>query len=265
MQQTILPGTALKTSRFIFGTASLFNAGPQAARHRLIDAVVDTGFTHFDTAPYYGFGIAERDLAPALRRHQNLTVTTKVGLYPAGGTNQPAALVLARKAAGRLLPALSKVTADWAVARARTALDDSLERLGRQHIELYLLHEPELPLLATDEWLGWLQREKSAGRIGSFGIALEAARLEPFLATKSPLADFVQTTDSLDDRDADILPRHGRPLQITYGYVSAAKAQSANVDVAAILEAALKRNTGGAIIVSTRRPERLSLYARLGA
>lgn len=62
MRRIILPGTALSVSRFIFGTASLFRAGRRSERLRLLDAAYDHGLTHFDTAPYYGFGSAERDL-----------------------------------------------------------------------------------------------------------------------------------------------------------------------------------------------------------
>ena len=60
----------------------------------LLEAAVAHGFTHFDTAPIYGFGLSERDLAPLLAAEPNLTVATKVGLYPPGGTQQTWAAVL---------------------------------------------------------------------------------------------------------------------------------------------------------------------------
>jgi D-threo-aldose 1-dehydrogenase len=63
--------------------------------------------------------------------------------------------------------------------------------------------------------------------------------------------------DSLDGREADALTTRGRPLQITYGYVSGRKAGGS---VAGTLREALRRNGRGAVIVSTRRIERLDQY-----
>ncbi|HZF45778.1 MAG TPA: aldo/keto reductase [Sphingomonadaceae bacterium] len=258
-----LPGTGLRCSRFIFGTASLFNAGNTESRSRLLHAAVEQGFRHFDTAPYYGFGMAERDLAPVLRAHRDVGVTTKVGIYSPGGERQSAPEIFMRKAAGRLLPAISRPTIDFTLSRARDALSASLKRLGRDHVELYMLHEPELHLVKTEEWQRWLEDERSAGRIGDFGLALTADRLEPFLREAPELASVIQMLDSLDEREADILARFGRPMQITYGYVSAARARGDATPVAELLRAALRRNPEGALIVSTRRPERLNQYSQL--
>src|SRR6516225_11112572 len=108
MNQIKLPGTEMFVSRFSFGTAGLFNVGRANARANLLAAAYDHGFTHFDTAPYYGFGVAERDLRPLLRAHPEVTVATKVGIYSPGGEAQPGAAVLLRKAAGKVLPSLSR-------------------------------------------------------------------------------------------------------------------------------------------------------------
>ena len=263
MEIVTLPGTSVRCSRFIFGTASLFSAGDAAKRRHLLQAAVEHGFRHFDTAPYYGFGLAERDLAPVLRAHPDVGVTTKVGIYSPGGENQPAWSVFARKAAGRVVPAISRPTVDFAIDRARGALEASLRRLQRDHIELYMLHEPELALVQADEWQRWLEDEKRAGRIGEFGLALTADRLEPFLREAPGLAPVVQVLDSLDGREADVLGRFGRPLQITYGYVSGARRVGDTRPVPEILRAALARNPAGALIVATRKVERLGQYAAL--
>lgn len=263
MRRIVVPGTDLAVSRFVFGTSSLFSVGPAAKRRRLLEAAIDHGFTHLDTAPYYGFGMAERDLRPVLAAHPAVTVTTKVGIYSPGGEAQPALGVLLRKAGGRALPALSRPTIDWSLARAKTALEGSLARLGRAHIDLYMLHEPQLALLRAEEWLRWLEREVTGGRVRRFGIAVEPQHLPPFLAAQTPLAGVVQTLDSLGGREADVLPRHGRPLQITYGYMSAALKGGGAVDIPALLAGALARNAAGAVIVSTGRVERLAQYAAI--
>jgi D-threo-aldose 1-dehydrogenase len=260
MIQVVLPGTDMSISRFSFGTASLFNAGTAERRAHLLSAAYDHGFTHFDTAPYYGFGTAERDLKPLLKAHPSITVTTKVGIYSPGGEAQSSAVIFLRKAAGRIIPALSRPAIDWSITRARNALTASLQRLGRERIDLYLLHEPELELLDSDEWLRWLERERD--RVARFGIAVDSRRLRQFIAAPGPLTSIIQTVDSIKDREADIVLKHHRPLQITYGYISAAQ-RAGNADVPGILAAALCRNRSGSVIVSTGKLERLRQYAEI--
>ncbi len=102
MNKIVIPDTHIEVSKFIFGTAFLLGAGGLSARRRLLEAAVDHGFTHFDTAPYYGFGINERDLAPVLKAHPHLTVTTKVGLYSPGGDDQSMLSALIRKSGGKI-------------------------------------------------------------------------------------------------------------------------------------------------------------------
>jgi aryl-alcohol dehydrogenase-like predicted oxidoreductase len=228
----------------------------------LLDAVVDHGFLHFDTAPYYGFGVAERDLAPVLRAHPEIKVTTKVGIYSPGGEDQPDVAVFLRKLTGRFLPAASTPETSFDLRRAERCLHDSLRRLGREHVDLYMLHEPRLDQLNADVWLGWLEAQQRTGRIGLFGLALTAERLAPFLDQAQALTGIVQVLDSLAGREADVLTDRGRPLQITYGYLSAAQAAGDTTPVPDLLRRAARRNPHGPIIVSTRRPERLAQFAR---
>jgi D-threo-aldose 1-dehydrogenase len=42
-------------------------------------AALEGGFTHFDTAPYYGFGLSERRVGDAVRGRESIVVSTKVG------------------------------------------------------------------------------------------------------------------------------------------------------------------------------------------
>ncbi len=265
MRQLMLSGTDISVSRFIFGTASLFNAGQTSDRQRILDAAFDHGLQHFDTAPYYGFGHAERDLRDLLRRQSKATVTTKVGIYSPGGENQSAPAVFLRKAAGRVFPPLARPTHDWSVDRARQALEGSLRRLGRDHIDLYMLHEPDQARVDADAWKNWLERELKAGRIRAYGIAVDTRRLLPFLSQDNDLTRVIQTADSLSGREADQLVTYGRALQITYGYVSAAKRGNPQMDVRQTLSEALKRNRTGAVIVSTKKTQRMSQYAELAA
>lgn len=263
MKSVLLENTDISVSRFIFGTGSLFNVGTARKRQDVLEAAVDAGFTHFDTAPYYGFGVAERDLAPVLKHNPHVTFTTKVGIYSPGGEAQPEAAVFLRKAIGRFLRPVSRPEIDFSLKRAQLALEGSLRRTGRDRVDLYTLHEPMLPLLDMAEWRRWLENCVTSGKVRSFGVALTAAQLEPFLATGIDPGPVIQLCDSLDDREADLLARHHRPMQITFGYVSAALRGGTGASVPDILAAALRRNRAGAVIVSSTRPSRMSQYARI--
>jgi aryl-alcohol dehydrogenase-like predicted oxidoreductase len=259
----VIPGTSLETSRFIFGTSSIVRAGMRRARRRLLDAAVDHGFRHFDTAPYYGFGVAERDLAPVLKANAQVKVTTKVGIYSPGGEDQWAAAVILRKVGARVFPSLARATTSFKLNEARLCLEASLRRLGREHIDIYMLHEPELQQLDAREWFEWLESLRGSGKIGHYGVALTAQRLQPFLAAASPLAEVTQVLDTLTGREADVLQMYGRRLQITYGYISGARAQGDHTAVAELLRLAVKRNADGPIIVSTKRLDRVGQYTRI--
>jgi len=260
VRQITLPLTDIDLSKFVFGTANIIRAGTYKQRCYLLEEAVSQGFSHFDTAPYYGFGMAERDLAPVLKRNPSLTFTTKVGLYPPGNDSQSFYQIMGRKLIGRLVTPLSRPSIDFTIDRARVSLEGSLRRTGRETIDIYLLHEPHLQLLNVDEWRIWMEKCVAAGKIGTFGIAADSQNLEPFLQNANTLCPIVQTLDSLEMRQADVLKRYGRPFQITYGYISGSKKAGSANSIATVLEMAIGRNPHGAIVVSTTKPHRIAQY-----
>lgn len=263
MRMTVLPRTDLRVSKFIFGTASLLNVGASRQRQRLLYAAVDAGFTHFDTSPYYGFGVAERDLAGILRATPQLTFTTKAGLYPAGGADQPVGMVLLRKILGRGVRSLSAPVVDLTVGAARRSLDASLRRTGRERVDLYLLHDATACLVDTHEWMAWLDSCVVGGKVGAFGMTCTYENALGFLAAGKQIGSVLQLRDSLMGREADVVERFGVPKQITYGYVSAALRGGHRTSIVDILSRALERNRDGSIIVATRRLDRLKQYAAI--
>jgi aryl-alcohol dehydrogenase-like predicted oxidoreductase len=264
MNQVHLPGTTIRVSRIAYGTASLHHLLCSTDRQALIRAASDAGITHFDTSPYYGYGLAELDLGRFIRgRRTDVTLTTKVGLYPWGGACSRAAGVWSRKAMGKLMPQWSLPAVDWRVERARTSLTASLDRLGTDYVDFLLLHEPEPQQIGWDEWVGWLEEERAAGRVRTWGVAGTAPRVSPWVYARHPLAKVVQTQDSLDQRQADFLTACGRPFQFTYGYFSSGFSQVEGLNPEELLQTALERNTSGAVLFSTRRAERLRILSRL--
>lgn len=261
MRRVRIDGTGLEVSRFALGTASLHRVPARSEREALLQAAFDAGFRHFDTSPYYGYGLAEAAMGQALRsRRADLTIATKIGLYPRVGAARSLPLVWSLKVAGRVWPSLSRPVVDWSVRRAGRSLQESLARLGTNYVDILFLHEPHRALIAADEFRAWLEKLQRAGTIGCWGVAGEPEVVAPWLAVDSPLAQVVQIRDSLDMREADAVRDAQRPLQFTYGYFSAAK-KAGVTPSREILQRILERNTTGSIVVSTLRKERLRDFA----
>lgn len=262
MKTITIPGTDLAVSRFSFGTASLHHLFRQEQRLALLRAAIDAGFTHFDTSPYYGFGLAEQSLGQlAAGELQGITIATKVGLYGPPGSGPRVPEILLRKVAGKFVKSLNRAVVDWSLARARASLEQSLRRLQRGHVDILYLHEPVQDLIAADEWQRWLESLILAGKIRHWGIAGEAPAIAAMLEKSPGLAPLVQVRDSLSQHQADLLQAYRRPLQFTYGYMADAATRAMPAPVK--LTQALARNPGGSIIVSTRKVERVAELASL--
>lgn len=258
MKKVCIGNTGLVSSRIAFGTASLHHLRSARERERLVLTAFDSGITHFDTAPYYGYGIGERGLAALAGKGSAVTVATKVGLYPPGGADLPASLILPRKLLGKLLPPLAKPVADLSVARARESLNGSLRRMKREQVDLLLLHEPDYRLLATEEWLRWLETERN--RVRAIGVAGEVPRVLPFVDGRSPFAaQIIQTRDSLASRESDALRRVGRVPQITFGHLAR---RDGTMPVPQMMKRTLESFPDTVLLLSTRRAERIAELAR---
>ncbi len=265
MQHSMIENTDISVSRISFGTASLHHLFSASQRQRLLGAVASSGISHFDTSPYYGYGLAESDLGVFMQGRRDLfTVTTKVGLYPFGGAAHGMFGVWARKAAGKFYPRLAAPEVAWSIKRAANSLNASLKRLKTDHVDFLFLHEPDISLLDADELLSWFEAERSKGKVRYWGLAGVPALLVPWLRVNHPLAKVLQTKDDLVTKSADFVLASGRNLQFTYGYLSSQLGSCSGESAADVIRNALMRNMNGSILVSTRRAERIKHLTRFG-
>ena len=121
---------------------------------RVVHAALDLGVTLFDTADVYGDGASEELLGKALgRRRDEAVIATKFG----------AKLDDERQGAHP--------------AYVTKACDDSLQRLGVDHIDLYQLHRPD-PQVPIEETLGALHHLVESGKVRAIGHSnLSAAEM----------------------------------------------------------------------------------------
>lgn len=270
MKKVVIPKTNLRTSRLGFGTASLHHLFRPSDRRALLGTALDAGLSHFDTAPMYGEGIAERELGRFLgSARQRVTIATKIGFPTIAAFEHFPPLLYAHRALGpigrRVVPGLWNYRPrSLTRSSVEQSLTRSLNALRTDWIDLLLVHEPEdkdiEPLLRLTEWL---QSQKVGGRVRYLGLAgsvsncLEVARQTP------GLFDILQVEDSLAATEADAVIAAGWPLQITFGYLRGVAVAQVELDASDVIKAALARNREGMVLVSSRDPIRVNILASL--
>lgn len=164
--QTISIGTSpLQSSRLAYGCWRV--AGPRkpgevtpadrAAGRKAILAAWEAGYTLFDNADIYCGGQAERILgealkeAPALR--QGSVIATKGGIRT-GLDPRPG----------------SPARYDFSAPHIIRACEASLQRLGIETIDLYMLHRPDY-LADPEEVAQAFSKLESAGKVRFFGVS----------------------------------------------------------------------------------------------
>ncbi|WP_205048989.1 aldo/keto reductase [Paracoccus sp. SY] len=172
-----------------FGAMSfggMFGPTDEATSLRCLDAAVDAGISHIDTANIYGMGLSEEIIGKWGRRDVHLA--TKCGII-----NGPPRAVRNDE------------------AYIRKCLEESLRRLRREHVDLYYIHrrQPEIPI---EDLAGTMGRLVQEGKIGGYGLSevapstvrrahaehpLTAVQNEFSLWTRLPQLGLIQTCREL--------------------------------------------------------------------
>ncbi len=140
-QETLPLGrTGVRVTRLALGTAplgNLFAPVTDADARATVDAAWEAGIRHFDTAPFYGYGLAERRLGEALRSRPRdaYTLSTKVGrrLVP-----NPRA---GERDEGYVDPLPFEPVFDYGYDGVHRSFEEGLERLGTDRADVVLLHD----------------------------------------------------------------------------------------------------------------------------
>lgn len=168
--------TALAVTTLGFGAASLGNlyrAVPNDVAQAAVDAAWEAGVRYFDTAPHYGLGLSERRLGQALasRPRDQYVLSTKVGRLlepnPAPTGSDMANLFDT--------PDTHVRRKDYTRSGVRRSVEESLERLGLDHIDIALVHDPDLPSEQEDtlaQALPELAAMRDEGLIGAVGVGM---------------------------------------------------------------------------------------------
>lgn len=152
MQYRTLGRTGIKVSPYCLG-AMMFGAMGNPDHDdsvRIIHKALDAGVNFVDTADAYGRGESEEIVAKALRggRRDDVVLATKAHLPMGDDPN--------RRGSSRR----------WLVR----ALEDSLRRLGTDHVDLFQVHRPD-PDTDVEETLSALTDLVRAGKVRAIGTS----------------------------------------------------------------------------------------------
>ncbi len=158
----------------------------------LLETALDSGITHFDTAPLYLWGAAEPLLGRlAARRRDEMTIVTKAGMAPPSLAARLTARV--RHAFHRRATPAATRSGLFQPAQVRASLEASLRALRTDRVEALLLHEIRADQM-SDELAGELSDLKQAGKTRALGLATPAAYAAPLLQRYPKLFDIVQVS-----------------------------------------------------------------------
>ncbi|HVM69398.1 MAG TPA: aldo/keto reductase [Gaiellaceae bacterium] len=204
MQVRALGRSGVDVSRIVLGCGNFGGVGSSPAffgkgetegeAHQLLDAAWAAGITTLDTADAYGGGRSETYIGNWLR---------------AKGSGARDRIVLTTKTFN---PMTEGGDSGLSRERIRRQLEGSLQRLGVDHVDLYLPHamDPETPVAET---IGTFDELVAEGKIRAYGGSnVDAEWLEEALRHGRP--DWVQNSYSLLDRGdergvLELCARHG--------------------------------------------------------
>lgn len=142
---------------------------------RAILAALERGCTFIDTADYYGMGHSEALVGRTL-------AATSLGKD----------VLIATKGGSRM----DRPVADFSREYLLSAVEQSLRRLRRDHIDLYLLHNPSLAVIRDGEVFGTLEELRISGKIRHGGVSVHTAQ-EGLAALEKPGCSAIQMVFSL--------------------------------------------------------------------
>jgi aryl-alcohol dehydrogenase-like predicted oxidoreductase len=147
-----------------------------------LEAALDSGVNFVDTADIYGAGHNEQLVGKVLaRRRDQVVLATKFG-----GNQEPS---------GDLVKGMGRA------GYVRQAIDDSLGRLGTDHVDLYYLHRVD-PTTPIEETVGAMAELVEAGKVRHLGLSEASAATIRRAHGVHPIAA-VQTEYSLFSRDPE--------------------------------------------------------------
>lgn len=166
---TGLDVSAVGLGAWQLGRSASWPDGPDSDEAvRIVHAALDAGVTFIDTAPGYADGQSELNIGRALSggRRDRVVLCTKFGHTPEGGT-------------------------EWSSAAIGAAVERSARRLGTDHVDVVVLHNPPSEVLdgTRSDHYAVMQSLVDRGLVRAHGASVDtAADVDTVLRTSTSTA-----------------------------------------------------------------------------
>ncbi|MDO5700367.1 MAG: aldo/keto reductase [Bowdeniella nasicola] len=259
MEQRTLGQTGLRVSATALGTMTWGSDTDEHEAKDLLTEFLDAGGTLLDTAPGYGQGTAEEVVGSLMSgsvNRRDVVLMTKAGVT--SGPDGSAQIETSRRT---LL----------------NSLDDSLARLGTDHVDLFMVQSPD-PDTPLEEVAAALQSAVTSGRahyvgvchfsawqvaylagLMRGGVSLSAAQAEYSLVRRSPERELMAATQNLGIGFLGCAALGRGVLTGKYRHTIPADSRAASTHLAAYVEPYLKERFTGVIEAVTTAAQGLDV------
>lgn len=163
-------GTDVQVSKLSLGTAplgGLFKNVAESESDAVFKEALDAGIAYVDTAPLYGYGVGEIRVGRGIKNHpRQPAISTKVGRLLRPGINTE----------HDKFPDSdpnTEIYFDYSASGIRKSLEESLQRLGRDSVEIVYIHD-------ADSWVSdainvvypELHKMREEGLLKAIGIGM---------------------------------------------------------------------------------------------
>ena len=192
MRYIAFPGTSnandTRISVLGFGCSALLGRASRSESVTALNTAFEAGITFFDNARSYGYGASEGLLGQFLQgRRDKVIVCTKFGILPVANNWKQMVKPVAR-AAIRLVPSLRQAAQrqvanqfnanQFSLATLQSSLETSLRQLRTDHVDMLLMHDAPVTVLAQQDLLDALARLVEQGKVRVAGISAEVPVIE---------------------------------------------------------------------------------------
>ena len=158
MQTRYLGRTEVRVSEIALGTWGLASGAYGPVREERFEDTVraawEAGVTTYDLAPLWGHGASETVTAKALGKNlADAVLVTRVGQVESG----------------------DRVMAQFDAIAIAGAIELSLERLGRDFVDVVLLHDPPEVALQSDRFSRGMGHAIASGKVRAWGVSTSSA------------------------------------------------------------------------------------------
>jgi len=242
---------------------------------KMLNLAYENGITKFDTAPLYGKGYSEKIVGDFIKNKRNkVEITTKVGLGLNAKNALPASLALPLYSIKRKIKNTKKVTIPTIstpeLLQHRIidknyilqSVEQSLKNLSTNYIDNLFLHEA-LPCFITDEGWAYLLKLKQDGIVHNLGIAAGYINLINLTTIELAECEFLQYENNLfynSDELINKFPTKKHNYHSVLKHLPLLKIKNYTTEQVAgflLCNAIKKNNTGGVVLFSTTKKDRL--------